>query len=204
MMQKLKRDFYNRNTLEVSKDLLGKYIVHVIDGEELISRIVEVEGYMGPGDKAAHSYGGRRTERNEVMYGKPGYAYVFAIYGMYFCMNVVTEEIEVPRAVLVRALEPVKGMERMSLYRYGKDYNELNNREIKGLTNGPGKLCIAMNITRADNGEDLCGNRIFLAEDGNENFEIVESKRINIDYAEEARDFLWRYYIKDNKFVSKK
>lgn len=204
-MRKLDRNFYKRNTLEVSKDLLGKYLVHVVEGEELISRIVEVEGYMGPDDKAAHSYGGRRTERNEIMYGEAGYAYVFTIYGMYYCMNVVTEQIDIPRAVLIRALEPVKGMEKMSKLRYGKSYEELNKREITGLTNGPGKLCIAMNIVRADNGEDLCGNRMYIFEDETkENVEIVESKRINIDYAEEYKDVLWRYYIKGNRYVSKK
>jgi DNA-3-methyladenine glycosylase len=204
-MKRLEREFYKRDTLEVSKDLLGKYLVHVVEGEELVSKIVEVEGYMGPEDKAAHSYGGRRTERNEIMYGEAGYAYVFTIYGMYFCMNVVTEVIGVPRAVLIRALEPVKGMEKMSQLRYNKSYNELRRREVLGLTNGPGKLCIAMNIKRIDNGEDLCGGKMYLMEDEvEEKMEFVEAKRINIDYAEEARDFLWRYYIKGNRFVSKK
>jgi DNA-3-methyladenine glycosylase len=204
-MRKLERNFYKRNTLEVSKDLLGKYLVHIVDGEELIARIVEVEGYMGPDDKAAHSFGGRRTERNEIMYGEAGFAYVFTIYGMYYCMNIVTEQIGIPRAVLIRALEPIKGMEKMALLRYSKNYEELSNREKLGLTNGPGKLCIAMNIVRADNGEDMCGDRMYLLQDDSvEHIEIVESKRINIDYAEEYKDVLWRYYIKGNKYVSKK
>lgn len=204
-MKRLEREFFKRNTLEVSRDLLGKYLVHVVDGEELISKIVEVEGYMGPEDKAAHSYGRRRTERNEVMYGEAGYAYVFTIYGMYYCMNIVTEEVDIPRAVLIRALEPVKGMEKMAHFRFSKDYSRLTNREKIGLTNGPGKLCIAMNIVRADNGEDLCGNRMYLLEDDvSENIEIVDAKRVNIDYAEEYKDVLWRYYIKGNKYVSKK
>lgn len=204
-MRKIDRKFFKRNTLEVSKDLLGKYLAHIVDGEELIARIVEVEGYMGPEDKGAHSFGGRRTERNEVMYGEAGFAYVFTIYGMYCCMNIVTEEVEIPRAVLIRALEPVKGMDKMAWLRYSKGYEELSSREKIGLTNGPGKLCIAMNIVRADNGEDLCGNRIYLLEEDNSvDVEIVESKRINIDYAEEYKDVLWRYYIKGNRFVSKK
>ena len=204
-MRKLDRSFYNRNTLQVTRELLGKYLVHETNGEKLVGKIVEVEAYMGPEDKAAHSYGGRRTERVKVMYGESGHAYVFHIYGMYNCMNVVTERVGLPQAALIRALEPVEGREKMSLLRFGKSYGELGKREVSNLTNGPGKLCIAMNITRAQNGEDLCSDNLYLMEEDNEEpFKIVESKRINIDYAEEAKDFLWRFYIKDNKFISKK
>src|SRR5690554_6718560 len=106
-MNSLNRDFYNRDSLTVAKDLLGKYLVHIVDGVKLVGKIVETEAYMGVEDKAAHSYGGRRTPRVEVMYGPPGYAYVYLIYGMYDCFNVVTNKEGIPQAVLIRAIEPM-------------------------------------------------------------------------------------------------
>ena len=203
-MRKLEREFYNRDSASTAKDLLGKFLVHKRNGEELIGKIVEVEAYMGPTDKAAHSYGNRRTDRNEVMYGPPGYAYVYIIYGMYNCMNVVVEQPGKPQAILIRALEPVKGLEAMAQFRYKKKYEELSKRQVLGLTSGPGKLCISLNIDRSHNGEDLCGDNIYILEDDKkEEFEIAATPRINIDYAEEAKDFLWRFLIKGNPYVSK-
>lgn len=204
-MRKLEREFYNRDSVTVAKELLGKYLVHKIEEEEIIGEIVEVEAYMGPEDKAAHSYNNRRTDRNEVMYGSSGYAYVYIIYGMYNCMNIVVEEIGKPQAVLIRALEPVAGLESMSIFRYNKSFEELNKREKIGLTSGPGKLCKALNIDRTQNGEDLCSNNLYILSDEREtSFEIVSTTRINIDYAEEAIHFPWRFYIKDNPYVSRK
>jgi DNA-3-methyladenine glycosylase len=203
-MEKLPRKFYERNTLEVAKDLLGKYIIHFTEGTKRVGKIVEVEAYMGPDDKAAHSYNFRRTKRNEVMYGPAGHAYVYIIYGMYNCMNIITEGVDIPRGVLIRAIEPIEGLDEMALSRFNKKYNELKRSQILNLTSGPGKLCIAMNITSADNGEDLCGNKLYVAEDKEKNtFEIVSSKRINIDYAEEYINCPWRFYIKGNPYVSK-
>nr|WP_303740752.1 DNA-3-methyladenine glycosylase [Lutispora saccharofermentans] len=203
-MIKLNRSFYGENAVDLSKQLLGKYLVHIVRNEELIGRIAEVEAYMGYGDKAAHSYKGKRTARTEVMYGEEGHAYVYFIYGMYYCLNVVAAEKEVAQAVLIRAVEPVKGVEYMANYRYGKAIEELKKSQIKNLTNGPGKLCRAFNITKECNGEDLTGDRLFICENQKqeEPFEIVKTKRIGIDYAEEARDFPWRFYIKDNPYVS--
>lgn len=205
-MKKLKRSFYSRDTLQVAEELLGKYLVRKQQGKVLIGKIVEVEAYMGEQDKAAHSYGGRRTERNEVMYGEAGHIYVYFIYGMHYCFNVITEKLNVPRGVLIRALEPIEGMELMSLNRYKKQLEELSSREIKNLTNGPAKLCSALSITREHNGMDLCKNDFYIAEDGEKekDLEIVRTTRINIDYAEEARYYPWRFYIKDNAYVSKK
>ncbi len=205
-MKKLKRSFYSRNTLQVAEELLGKYLVRKLQDKLLIGKIVEVEAYMGEDDKAAHSYGGRRTERNEVMYGEAGHIYVYFIYGMHYCFNVITERVNVPRGVLVRALEPIEGLELMALNRYKKSLEELTNREVKNLTNGPAKLCAAFNITRDHNGMDICKDEIYIAEEekNKENFEVVRTTRINIDYAEEARFYPWRFYIKDNPYVSKK
>jgi len=132
-MKKLKRSFYSRNTLQVAEELLGKYLVRKLQDKLLIGKIVEVEAYMGEDDKAAHSYGGRRTERNEVMYGEAGHIYVYFIYGMHYCFNVITERVNVPRGVLVRALEPIEGLELMALNRYKKSLEELTNREVKKL-----------------------------------------------------------------------
>jgi DNA-3-methyladenine glycosylase len=202
---KLPRTFYSRDTLTVARELLGKHLVHVINGVVREGKIVETEAYIGPEDKGAHSYGGRRTPRTEIMYGPPGYAYVYLIYGMYNCFNVVTNEAEKPEAVLVRAIEPVQGTESMSEARFGR-IGTLTAREKISLTNGPGKLCQALGITRAHNGFDLCGDALFITEseasDGP--FEVVETTRINIDYAEEAALYPWRFYIKDNPFVSRK
>jgi DNA-3-methyladenine glycosylase len=204
-MKKLDRNFYNRDSVTVAKELLGKYLVHVVEGKELIGKIVEVEAYMGPTDKAAHSYNNRRTERNEIMYGPPGFSYVYLIYGMYNCVNVVVEEPLKPQAILIRALEPIEGLESMSMFRYNKSINELSKREKLGLTSGPGKLCKALKIDRTQNGLDLCGNKLYIAkEDNQETFEMISTTRINIDYAEEAKYFPWRFYIKDNPYVSKK
>lgn len=210
-MKPLERQFYNRDTRTVAKELLGKVIVHERDGQRISAKIVETEAYLGVEDKAAHSYGGRRTPRVEVMYGEPGFSYVFFIYGMYDCFNVVTREKGNPQAVLIRAAEPVEGLDLMAVNRFGKPYEQLTKSQIKNITNGPGKLCRALSIDRDLNGEDLCsnpnrknsrGSKLYIADGKDEAFGIVPSKRIGIDYAEEAKDYLWRFYIEDNKYVS--
>jgi DNA-3-methyladenine glycosylase len=208
---KLTKEFYARGTLQVAKELLGKVIVHEVNGIKLKGKIVETEGYIGSIDKASHAYGGKRTLRTETLYGKPGIAYVFIIYGMYYCFNVITKEEGSPEGVLVRAVEPIEGIEEMSKLRFNKDYSELTKAQFKNLTSGPSKLCIAMKINKENNKQDLCSNELYIEEsEEKEEFkslqkiEIVEAKRIGIDYAEEAKDFLWRFYIKNNPWVSVK
>lgn len=198
----LDREFYNRDSISVAKDLLGKVIVHEINGYKLTAKIVEVEAYMGVEDKAAHSYGGRRTKRVEVMYGAPGFSYVYLIYGMYHCFNIVTNVEGTPQAVLIRAVEPIEGLEAMAQNRYMKSYNTLTKSQIRGLTSGPGKLCNALSIDKSHNGVDLCGGNLYVEERDNDKPDIVLAKRVGVDYAEEAKDYLWRFYIKDNKYVS--
>ncbi len=205
-MKKLPRDFYTRSTLEVAKDLLGKVLVHETPEGITKGKIVEVEAYCGVADKGAHAYGGLRTDRTEIMFGPGGFSYVYLIYGMHSCMNIVTEKKEVPECVFLRALEPVEGMELMEKRR--------KTDKLKNLCNGPGKLCQAMGIDRSCYGLDLLGEQLYVEypeknrktglEQEEEPFEIVASKRINIDYAEEAKDFLWRFSIKGNPFVSAK
>lgn len=200
---KLDRNFYKRDTILVAKDLLGKILIHKINNKIVKGLIVEVEAYKGLEDKAAHSYHGKITSRVKVMYGDPGYAYVFIIYGMYNCMNVVTRESGIPEAVLIRGIEPITEFDYMSMNRYKKSYSSLTEKQKLNLTNGPGKLCIAMDINRSHNGVDLCGDKLYIEECKNELFEIEVSKRIGINYAEEAKDFLWRFSIKDNPYVSR-
>ena len=201
-MKRLNRLFYERDTRVVAKELLGKVLVHEINGERVSGKIVETEAYLGVEDKAAHSYGGKRTPRVEVMYGKAAVSYVFIIYGMYYCFNIVTREEGVPQAVLIRALEPLEGLDTISKNRFKKRYDELTKVQTKNLSNGPGKLCNALSINKSLNNLDVINSNLYVEEGENLGFEIVASKRIGIDYAEEYRDFLWRYYIKNNRNVS--
>ena len=198
-LSKLPRDFYTRpNVLHVARDLLGKLlVVPNRNGKRVSGRIVEVEAYRGPQDRAAHSYGERRTRRTEPMYGVGGTAYVFFVYGMYYQFNVVTNVVDAPHAVLIRAVEPVEGIELMRKRR--------SSQTGHNLTNGPGKLCIALNIDRRLDGEDLLGNKVWLEEGVKvPRSRIMSGPRIGIDYAAEWKDKPWRFWIKDNPFVSRK
>lgn len=200
---KLSRDFYNRNTLNVAKDLLGKILVHEVEGRILKGMIVETEAYLGVKDKAAHAYGGRRTKRVETMYGPPGRAYVYLIYGMYNCLNTVTREEGIAQGVLIRGIEPIEGLEYMALNRFNKPLEELTKKQLKNLTDGPGKLSQAMEIDKSLDKEDLCGDRLYIEKGEDRDFNIIKAKRIGIDYAEEAKDFFYRFYIEGNSNVSK-
>lgn len=203
-MKRLPREFYIDDPEIVAKNLLGKYIVREYDKKRLIGKIVETECYKSMGDKAAHMNNNKVTERTKIAFEIGGHAYVYLIYGMYSCFNVVTCEKGIGGAVLVRAMEPIEGINDLIMNRYNKI--EESKSKIKNLTNGPGKLCKAFLIDRNFYGEDLCSSEnlyIVEGEDVKEE-EIVYSKRVNIDYAQEAKDFLWRYYIRGNEYVSKK
>jgi DNA-3-methyladenine glycosylase len=199
MGKKLKRSFYLReDTVAIARDLLGKLLVVPDEqGRRVSGMIVETEAYLGITDRAAHSYGGRRTARNEVMYGRAGHVYVFFVYGMYNQFNVVSGPPDHPHAVLIRAVEPVDGIEIMRSRR-----GEMKDRN---LTSGPGKLCIALEIDRSLNGADLLGDKVWLedhrlfADD-----EIAAGKRIGIDYAGEDALKPRRFWVGGNRFVSKK
>jgi DNA-3-methyladenine glycosylase len=196
----LPREFYTRSdTLLVARDLLGRrLVVPAKDGARVSGIIVETEAYQGPEDKAAHSYGNRRTNRTETMFGIGGRAYVYFIYGMYYQFNVVTNIESVPHAVLIRALEPDEGIEWMRQRRPRKD--------DKNLTSGPGKLCQALGIDRSYNAADLTGNLVWI-EEGNAQVtakQITSGVRIGIDYAEEYAAKPWRFWLKDNPFVSRR
>jgi len=202
---RLTRGFYARETLQVAKKLLGKILVHEVNGVKLKGKIVETEAYIGSIDKACHAYGGKKTPRLITLYGKPGIAYVYFIYGMYYCFNVITKEEGFPEGVLIRAIEPIDGLEVMSMLRFKKTYVELTKAQVRNLTSGPSKLCIAMDINIENNKQDLCKGELYIEDSvEKEAIEIIEDKRIGIDYAEEAVDFLWRFYIVNNSWVSVK
>ena len=196
---KLPREFYTRsNVLTVARELLGKLlVVPTRDRTRVSGIIVETEAYRGPQDRASHAYGGRRTKRTETMYGIGGTAYVYFVYGMYNQFNVVTNVPDTPHAVLVRALEPVEGIEIMRERRHMHNDHQL--------TNGPGKLCIALGIDRSLDRADLTGNMVWL-EQGRPapRSKIASGPRIGIDYAEEWIDKPWRFWISDNPFVSRR
>lgn len=194
-MKPLDRAFFDRDTLDVARELLGKYLVRMWDGEALVGRITETEAYIGRCDKACHAYGYRRTARTGTLFAPPGTAYIYLIYGMYHCLNFVTEAEGEPAAVLLRGLEPVEGLARMSLNRFGKLPGELTSYQKKHFLDGPGKVCKALALTRAQNGLDLCGQELFLCDPDERPPVIHTGPRIGIDYAEEAVHFPWRFYV---------
>ena len=201
----INKEFYKQGALTLAKELLGKVVVRTVDNVILKAKIVETEAYIGEIDKASHAYNGRRTERTEPLFREGGIAYVYFIYGKYYCFNVISGVENKGEGVLIRALEPLNEFEYLAQKRFNEDYDELTEAKKKALTNGPSKLCIAYSIDKSENYIKLYEKGEFYIEEGEvENFEIVETTRIGIDYAEEAIDFPWRFYIKGNKYISKK
>ncbi len=189
---KLPRDFYLRPTLKVAHDLVGKFLVYKSGRNLLAARLVEVEAYIGENDPACHAAVGK-TERNEVMYGLGGFSYIYFIYGMYHCLNVVTERENFPAAVLIRAAEPSDSIDIMRKRYANPDSNKL--------TDGPGKICKAFNLTRKYNGLDLTGDKLYLEDRGYEVSKIERSRRIGI---KKGIDKFWRFYDSTSAYVSRK
>jgi len=187
------RTFYERNTVRVAKELLGKVLVRRLNSTLLEGIIVETEAYRGRDDAASHAYRGP-TKRNQVMFGEPGHAYVYFTYGMHYCLNVTTEPAGQPGAVLIRAAQPIKGIAEMKRRR--------RTDNVKDLSNGPAKLTQAFAITSTLNGHDLTlGRKLYVTELFRPDpFTIVSGTRIGIRVAVERR---WRFFVKDNPFVSK-
>ena len=196
-------NFFERDTVEVAKNLLGKKIIRNISGNFFCAKIVETEAYLGLEDKACHSYGGNITKRNEILYKEAGTIYVYLIYGMYNLLNIVTKNENDPEAVLIRAVEPIENIDAMAVNRFGKIYKDLSSYQKKNLTNGPGKLTMAMGIERALNGKILSQDYLYI-EEGEDVRNIIETKRIGIDYAGEDANLPLRFYIEDNPYVSVK
>ncbi|MCD7904895.1 MAG: DNA-3-methyladenine glycosylase [Clostridiales bacterium] len=191
-MKKLSKEFYLQNTHTVAKALLGKYLVF---GETAL-KITETESYIGETDKACHAYGGRRTKRTEILYAEGGVFNIYLIYGMYCCLNVITERENYASGVLIRGGEAAGNKNIISRNRFGVEYEALNPYQRKNLLNGPGKVCLGLGIDRNQNGISCLSESFYIAEGEKINPEDIKNgKRIGIDYAEEAKDFLWRYYI---------
>jgi DNA-3-methyladenine glycosylase len=196
-MSRLRRPFFARDTVVVARQLLGKHLVRVLGGTRLVGRIVEVEAYVGEEDEACHASCGP-TQRNASMYGPPGCAYVYFIYGMYHCFNVVSGHEGFPAAVLVRALRPLEGLEEMRFRREGRSDAEL--------TNGPAKLCQALAIDRQLDGVDLCAAQAPLfIESGAQVPEdlIASTPRINVRGDEKALNVPWRFYVRGSRYLSR-
>lgn len=195
---KLPLDFYRQKKVcTVAKALLGKLLITYLDAQLTVGRIVETEAYNGITDKASHAWGNRRTQRTEVMYAAGGVSYVYLCYGIHHLFNVVTNEADVPHAVLVRALEPVSGMEHMLARTKKRKYDH-------SLTSGPGKLSKAMGISTVDSGASLLGDHLFLADDGYQirTSQILATPRIGVDYAGEDARLPYRFLLKNNLYVS--
>ena len=192
--KRLSTDFFSRDTVEVGKDLLGRYLIKETDKGNIIGKIIEVEAYLGPNDKACHAYNYKKTEKTKVMFMKPGTFYIYYIYGIYFCLNVITEPIGIPCAIFIRKLFPIEGIELMKENRKVKI-----GRNYKNLVDGPSKLCMAFNITKEKyNGKYSCAenSKLYFAQGKNiKDKKISLSKRIGIDYAEDDKDRLLRFTL---------
>lgn len=181
---KVKRDFYYQPTLQIAQKLLGMFLVRRIGKKKVRGKIVETEAYIGLKDKASHASRGK-TPRTAIMFGQPGHIYIYMIYGMYYCLNIVTERANYPAAVLIRAVEPIS--------------------KSKIQPSGPGKVCQFYRIDKSFNNQDLCGSKVWIENPGNKlkKTDIVRAKRVGIDYAGIYKHKPWRFYIKSNDFVSK-
>ena len=191
---KLPRSFYIRSTLKITQELLGKFLVRKIGRKKIVGMIVETEAYVGFKDLASHASRGK-TPRTAVMYGPAGHIYVYLVYGMYFCLNIVTERKGYPAAVLIRATEPVKSSRGRKA-----------SPPLLRTASGPGKVCQYFKIDKQLNGEDVCGRKLWIEDRGVKiaKKDIMKAKRVGVDYAGKYKNKLWRFYIKDNFFVSKK
>lgn len=188
-MELLPRSFYGRDGLTVARDLLGKVLVC----GDCAGIIVETEAYMAPMDRASHAFGGRRTLRTEPLFGPPGHAYIYLTYGMYHCLNAVCAPEGEPQCVLIRALEPIRGLEHMAARR--------RNAPTRDLCRGPGRLCMALGLDRSRNTADLCAGDFCITE-GDAPGEIVTTPRIGVDNSGEAAQYPWRFCCAGNRYVS--
>lgn len=195
-MQPLPRSFYDRDTLAVARDLLGQYLVRETGRGRLVCRITETEAYIGRMDKACHAYQYKRTARTETLCARPGTAYLYLIYGMYHCLNFVTEAEGEPCAVLIRGAVPVENGDIIAENRFGRKEKELTAAQRRNFLNGPGKLCRGLALTRAENGLDLLEPPLYVCPGpGPAPERIRTGPRIGIDYAQEAAEFPWRFWF---------
>jgi DNA-3-methyladenine glycosylase len=200
MELKLPRSFFARPALEVARDIVGRKLVHVTDEGTVAGIVVEAEAYTGVEDPASHAYAGRRTRRNDVMWGPPGFAYVYPIYGMYLCFNVVCGQVGEPQGTFLRAVRPTEGQDLMAIRR---GFSVLDEKSERQLCNGPSKLCQAFGITRSLNGVDVCGEALFFTT-GTDPGTVIAAWRVGIDYAGPGREWPWRFLVQGDPYVSKR
>ena len=195
--RKLTKSFFEQPTLKVAENLLDKFLVVQREGKRVAGKIVETEAYIGEDDLACHASKGR-TNRSEILYRKAGTVYVYLVYGMYYCLNIVTERENFPSAVLIRAIEPIEGIDLMKKRR--------NTNISRNLASGPGKLCMAFGINKKLNGENVFGKDIWIEDRGEDESpkNIISAPRVGVDYAKHCKNLPWRFYIKDNQFISRK
>ena len=202
----LPQSFFLGNTVDIARDMVGKYLIRRYNGITLAARITETEAYVGRMDKACHAYNYRRTQRTETLFAPPGTAYVYLIYGMHCCLNFVTEPQGEPSAVLIRGLEPRHNVDIIAENRFSRKWADLTAYQRKNFLNGPGKVCAGLNIDRSLNGLAYGSEELFLCDylsevglkdlpEDTKPLSVKAGKRIGIDYAEEAVDFLWRFYL---------
>lgn len=198
----LPASFYDRDTVEVARDLLGKYLVREYRGETLVCRIMETEAYVGRMDKACHAYGYKRTPRTQTLFAPPGTAYIYLIYGMYHCLNLVTEQEGEPCAVLLRGAVPVQNRAIIAENRFGRKEEALSSYQKRHFLDGPGKLCKGLALTRAENGLALTGPPLYVC-DGPvpDPAQVRVGPRVGIDYAQEAVDFPWRFWAEEDGYA---
>ena len=195
-MKRLERSFFDQDTVEAARALLGKYLVRVVDGQPLVGRITETEAYIGRMDKACHAYQYRRTPRTETLFARPGTAYIYLIYGMHHCLNFVTEPEGEPAAVLIRGFQPVGNRDIIANNLFHCKAGNLSPAQRRNFVAGPGRVCRSLALTREQNGMDLMGDTLYLCDSGEPlSVPIHTGPRIGIDYAEEARDFPWRFWV---------
>lgn len=205
-MAKLDVSFFAQDTITVAKKLLGRYLVRNLNGSLLVCRITETEAYVGRIDKACHAYDYKRTARTETLFAPPGTVYIYLIYGMYHCLNFVTEAAGEPCAVLLRGCTAALGETQMSWHRFGKLPSEQSSYQRKNFLNGPGKICKALALTKAENNSSLMGDTLWICDSladlgltplpqESQPLRIHSGPRIGIDYAEEATEFPWRFWI---------
>ncbi len=188
--------FFYRQGKYVAKNILGDYLTLKTKKQTLIGKIVETEAYLGIGDDASHSFGGRITARNKIIYSQGGLIYVYLIYGKFWCFNIVVSKKDDPQAVFIRAIEPVQGIELMKKRR--------GVERVEKLTNGPCRWTQSFSINKSFLGREVVSKDIFISSPANKNFTIVKAKRVGVDYAAKSKNLPLRFYIKDNPFVSKK
>lgn len=208
----LNQQFFQQNAIDLAKALLGKYLIRNSNNEIIVTQIVETEAYMGISDKGAHVYGNKKTDRTKPLYLDGGHVYVYLIYGMYYCLNISANLPDIPECVLIRALSPVSGIDEIAHNRYNLPFENLSRYQKNNLLNGPGKLCKGLQIEKDLNSKSILSGELTICDSIPDlgtaapilsASDIIADKRVNIDYAEEAKDYLWRFYIKDNPFVSK-